>query len=188
MKWSLNELRQAKDEPIEFAETLDLQSSLKERRPDLISMTPVEVKGIFTVDQRGVIGSFNVKTTLTLPSTRTFDPVELPLNFDFSEYYVSEHQSNLSQFDDLDVVIALENDVLSLNKVVEDNILLQIPMKILSDSEKKAAVNEMPQGKNWGVLTEKQVEEHQAQSDEIDPRLAKLKDYFKSDDESNSDE
>ena len=32
MKWSLNELRQAKETPIEFDTTLDLEAALKERR------------------------------------------------------------------------------------------------------------------------------------------------------------
>ena len=54
MKWSLNELRQAKETPIEFDTTLDLEAALKERRSDLISAAPVQVEGVFTVDQRGI--------------------------------------------------------------------------------------------------------------------------------------
>lgn len=188
MKWSLNELRQAKESPIEFETTLDLQAALKERREDLIATAPVQVKGIFTLDQRGVLGSFNVKTQIEVPSTRTFEPVSIPLDFDFSEYYVSQHQEDLSQFDDLDVVIILENDVLMLEDVIVDNILLQIPMQILSEEEQQAEYEEMPQGKSWGVLTEEQLEQNAHRKDKIDPRMAKLKDFFKDDDQKNSDE
>nr|WP_321314808.1 YceD family protein [uncultured Ligilactobacillus sp.] len=188
MKWSLNELRQAKEKPIQFEETLDLESALKQRRSDIISLTPVKVKGIFTLDSRGILGGFNVKTTITVPSTRTFEPVKIPLDFDFSEYYVSEHQDDLSQFDSLDVVIKLDNDILSLEKVIEDNILLQIPMQILSKKEQEATVDEMPQGENWDVLTEKQIEEDSRHNHEIDPRMVKLKNFFKENDDSNSNE
>lgn len=187
MKWPLNELRQFKDEPLQFEEVLDLEKDLKERRKDLIAITPVKVRGTFVVDSRGVVGSFNVKTELTLPSTRSFVPVTIPLDFDFSEYYVSQHQTNLSQFDDLDVVITLEDDILSLDKVVEDNILLQIPIQILSDDEKNAKLEKMPQGENWNVLTEQQLEENAHKKEKIDPRMAKLKDFF-NDDDSNLDE
>lgn len=188
MKWSLNELRQAKETPIEFDTTLDLEAALKERRNDLISAAPVQVEGVFTVDQRGILGSFNVKTKIQVPSTRTFEPVTIPLDFDFSEYYVSHHQNDLSQFDDLDVVIVLENDVLALEDVIIDNILVQIPMQVLSEKEQHAEFSEMPQGKSWGVLTEDQLKNNAHRKDQIDPRMAKLKDFFKNDDQKNSDE
>ncbi|MGX5377369.1 YceD family protein [Ligilactobacillus sp. LYQ135] len=188
MKWSLNELRQAKEEPIQFEKTLNIEDGLKKRRIDLISVEPVKVKGIFTVDQRGILGGYNVKTSLTVPSTRSFEPVEIPLDFDFSEYYVSEHQKDLSQFDDMDVVITLKNDVLSLEDVLEDNILLQIPMQVLSQTEQNAKIDEMPQGNNWGVLTERQAKECSRKDGQVDPRLAKLADFFKENQDSNPDD
>ena len=188
MKWSLSELRQAKEEPIQFETTLDLQHQLKERRPDLISMTPVKVSGVFTVERRGVVGHFHTQTTLTLPSTRTFDPVKISLDFNFSEYYVSKHQTNLAEFDPLDVVITLKDDILDLEKVIEDNILIRIPMQILSPEELKAEIDEMPKGEEWDVLTEKQLREHPRNEGKVDSRLAKLKDFFKKDNDSNSDE
>ena len=56
MKWSLNELRQTADEPLMFEETLDLKASLTKRRPEILDVSPVLVKGVFSVDELGVLG------------------------------------------------------------------------------------------------------------------------------------
>lgn len=188
MKWSLSELQQAKNEPIEFKTTLNLENELRQRRPEIVQVAPVQVEGSFVVDQRGVLGKFNIKTLVTMPSTRTFQPVKIPLDFNFAEYYVSHYQTDLSAFDDLDVVIVLEQDVLVLEDLVIDNILVQIPMQILSDEERHAEITSMPRGNHWKVLTEQQIKDRIAHSDQIDPRFEKLKNFFKDSDNKNSDE
>ncbi len=84
MKWSLNELRQTADEPLMFEETLDLKASLTKRRPEILDVSPVLVKGVFSVDELGVLGYAKVKTTVTLPSTRSLEPAEVYLEFEFT--------------------------------------------------------------------------------------------------------
>lgn len=177
MKWSLNELRQTADEPLMFEETLDLAQDLKKRRPDIIDVSDVIVKGIFSVDQLGVLGYAKVKTTVTLPSTRSLEPTELELSFDFTEHYVSHHDRDLSRFEDTDVVIVLENDILDLDSVIEDNILLQIPMQVLTKTEQKDDAS-MPKGNEWSVVSEDALEVTRKDEDGIDPRFAKLKNFF----------
>ena len=75
MKWSLNELRQTVDEPLTFSETLDLKDELMTRNSDIIDVSPVEVKGIFSVDELGVCGYVKVKTKLVLPSSRSLNMI-----------------------------------------------------------------------------------------------------------------
>ena len=116
MKWSLNELRQTVDEPLTFSETLDLKDELMARNSDIIDVSPVEVKGIFSVDELGVCGYVKVKTKLVLPSSRSLEAAEVPLVFDFTEHYVSQHEHDLSRFEDTDVVMVLPNDILDLEK------------------------------------------------------------------------
>lgn len=175
MKWSLKELNQAIVEPISFNETLDLSSDLKELRPDLIDVKPVKVDGLFSVDELGVLGYYKVSCDLVLPSTRSFEPVEITLNFDVTEHYLSHHQPDMSEFENTDVVIILEDDILDLSKVIEDNILLQIPMQVLSAKE-ASSDQPLPNGDDWDVLTEDSKRENRTQT--IDPRFAKLKDFF----------
>ncbi len=170
MKWSLNELRQTADEPLMFEETLDLKASLTKRRPEILDVSPVLVKGVFSVDELGVLGYAKVKTTVTLPSTRSLEPAEVDLEFEF-------HERDLSRFEDTDVVIVLENDILDLNSVIEDNILLQIPMQVLTKAEQQDDAT-MPNGGDWNVVSEGELKKMQKDEDGVDPRLAKLKDFF----------
>lgn len=177
MKWSLSELSQNGSKPLHVDAIVDIAVSIKERDSDVLAISPVSVQGLFSMDSLGLLGYLKITATVTVPSTRSLEPVELPLSFDVSEYYVSHHESNLERFDDDDVVIVLENDVVDLNQIVEDNILLQIPMKVLTAEEKQHVAN--LQGDDWSLLDE----DHKANgSDAIDPRMAKLKDYFRTDD------
>ena len=178
MKWSLNELRQAGNEPILVNEQLDLTVALKKRRTDLIAASKVDVQGLFSVDKLGILGYFKVKVTLTLPSTRSLEPTKLPLEFELTEHYVSYHEQDLSRFEDTDVVIVLQRDILDFDKVIEDNILLQIPMQVLTKAEQQNQADMMPSGRDWRVVSESQLEQLRKDEKGLDPRLAKLADFF----------
>ena len=175
MKWSWNELKQAFANPIQFETTLDLTESLKARNKEILAVSKIEVNGIFSVDELGVLGYMRVKVKVTLPSTRSLKPSDVWLDFDLTEHYVSRHDQDLSRFEDTDVVIVLEDDVLDLASVIEDNILLQIPMQVLTEDEQCQDAH-LPSGKDWDVVYEDQLKKHPKTGD---PRFAKLKDLFK---------
>ena len=80
----------------------------------------------------------------------------------------------------MDVVIVLKDDILNLADVIEDNILLQIPMQVLSVDEKRDDAV-MPSGDDWSVIREEQLQKNNHKKDNIDPRLAKLKNFFDED-------
>lgn len=178
MKWSLNELRYTADKPLEFSEDLDLKKSLQARNPEILDVAPVHVDGLFTVDELGTMLYAKVKTTVTLPSTRSFKPVPLDLAFDFTEHYLSRFdRDKLKETADSDIALVLDDDIIDLNTVIVDNILLQIPMQVLAADE-QAADATLPTGKDWNLLTEDQVAEKQKDNTDIDPRFAKLKGFF----------
>ncbi|KRL04737.1 YceD family protein [Liquorilactobacillus oeni] len=179
MKWSLSELRKAGTEPFLVDETVDISESIKKRDSRIIAISPAHVKGYLVVDSSGLRGLFEISATLTLPSTRSMKAVELPLKFEISEYYIDSREDNLSQFAADDVVITVKDDLLDLAQVAEDNILLQIPMRILTSSEQRGA-EPLPHGESWNVIEDDQHVERK-NSSQIDPRLAKLKDFFKKD-------
>lgn len=180
MKWSLKELNQASEAPIHFTENLDLNEALKSRRSDIIKVSTVHVDGMFSIDELGVLGYMKVNCTVTLPSSRSFQPVDLELNFDVTEHYLSHYNPDLSSFEDTDVVIVLKDDILNLADVIEDNILLQIPMQVLSVDEKRDDAV-IPSGDDWSVIREEQLQKNNHKKDNIDPRLAKLKNFFDED-------
>ncbi|KRM96608.1 hypothetical protein FC19_GL000906 [Liquorilactobacillus aquaticus DSM 21051] len=176
MKWSLSELSQKGAKPLHIDTMVDVTASIKKRNKDILAISLAHVNGLFSMDSLGLLGYLEVAVTVTVPSTRSLKPVEIPLKFNTSEYYVSHHESNMERFGSNDVVIILDNDVIDLDQIVEDNVLLQIPMKILTAEEKQQTAEF--RGVDWNLSEE----DHKRNDDDhIDPRMAKLKDFFKTD-------
>ncbi|GEO69949.1 DUF177 domain-containing protein [Levilactobacillus acidifarinae] len=178
MKWSLTELRKThRSEPLAFEETLDLKADLMARYGDeVLDLTPVKAKGLVSVVSEGdVVVVAQIKATLTVPSSRSLAPVTLPVDFQMTEYYVSDAAAT-QRFEKTDVVMVVPDDVIDFDKAVGDNLILQIPMHILSDTEKQGAA--MPEGTGWQVVSEADLAKVEAENQTVDPRLAKLKDFF----------
>ncbi|ANZ62188.1 DNA-binding protein [Secundilactobacillus paracollinoides] len=179
MKLSLTELRKNyRHESLKFDTTLDLKTSLMERYPDeVLDATPVKVSGMASVESSGDILIYaHVSATLTVPSSRSLDPVSLPTDFDMIEFYVDSHEA-VDRYEKTDVVLYVEDDEIDVDKAVADNLLLQIPMQILTPAEQSA--KSLPEGKGWSVTIEGQDDASDAQT--VDPRLAKLQNFFQDD-------
>ena len=75
--------------------------------------------------------------------------------------------------------MVVEGDQLDLSESIIDNILLNIPSKVLTEDEKDAVA--MPQGNDWAVLTQEQYEAmRQAEKEENSP-FASLSGLFTED-------
>ncbi len=180
MKLSLTELRKNyRHESLKFENTLDLKASLMERYPDeVLDATPAKVSGMASVDANGDILIYaHVSATLTVPSSRSLAPVSLPTDFDMTEFYVDSHEA-VNRYEKTDVVIYVDDDEIDVDKAVADNLLLQIPMQILTPAEQSA--KSLPEGKGWSVTIEGQDDASDTKT--VDPRLAKLQNFFKDDD------
>ncbi|MCH5462727.1 DUF177 domain-containing protein [Lactobacillus sp. LC28-10] len=178
MKLSLSELqKEYRHEPLKFDEALDLKADLMERYPDeVLDVTPVHINGMASVDNNGdVLFYTHVSATLTVPSTRSLTPVELPTDFDVTEFYVAS-QAALTRYEKSDVVLVVEDDVIDVDKAIADNLLLQIPMQVLTKAEQSA--DKLPEGQGWEVTIEGDQEAKESDSKTVDPRLAKLKNFF----------
>ncbi|HIW71038.1 MAG TPA: DUF177 domain-containing protein [Candidatus Levilactobacillus faecigallinarum] len=178
MKWSLTELRKNyRNDPMNFDETLDLKADLMARYGDeVLDLSAVTAKGLVSVVEGGdVVVVAKVKADLTVPSSRSLTPVHLPVDFEMTEYYVSDPAAT-QRFEKTDVVMVVTDDQIDFDKAVGDNIILQIPMHILSDAESQGAA--MPEGKDWQVVSEADLDKVEAENQSVDPRLAKLKDFF----------
>ncbi|GBG95624.1 DNA-binding protein [Ligilactobacillus salitolerans] len=181
MKWSYKQLQQLGDEPLQVNEKLNLEKELKTRKPAISVVSPVEVTGVIGADSVSAFSQLQVHVSLTLPSTRSLEPATIQLSFLINENYVEADRTDFSEFSDSDLVIVLENNLLDLDKIITDNILLQIPMQVLTEAE-KAAGQPQQAGQNWQVLAEDQLNTQQKDADQqVDPRLAKLAHYFDQD-------
>lgn len=177
MKWSLTELHRYQDEPLHIQSTFDLNASLTKLFPDIIlSVTPVKVDGYVSYDDGDATVSVNVKTTLTVPSSRSLTPVQLPLDFNFTETYIDD-RAHSSKYEDDEVVFLLKSgDSIDFDTALAENIIEQVPLRVLSADEK--AGKPMPTGKGWDVISEDDYEASKQKDKKVDPRLAKLQKLF----------
>ncbi|WP_204120845.1 MULTISPECIES: DUF177 domain-containing protein [Levilactobacillus] len=177
MKWSLTELRKNhRNDPLAFDETLDLKADLMDRfSDDVLDLSPVHAKGIVSVVDGDVVVDARVTADLTVPSSRSLAPVDLPVDFNMTEFYVSDPAAT-QRFEKTDVVMVVKDDEIDFDKAIGDNIILQIPMHILSDAEKQG--EQMPTGDDWEVVSEADLAKVEKENQSVDPRLAKLKDFF----------
>lgn len=168
LKWSLMELQKYKDDILMLDGKIDLTTSLKERKKDLIDVSPILVRGTISVDEADrYYVDLGLETTLILPSTRSLEPVELELKTTFSEVYLapgvdSDDPETKSELEN-ELVFSLEYDMIDLRKPLEDTILASIPMKILSQEEQET--QELPSGQGWEVTLEEDFPEETDESD-----------------------
>lgn len=185
MKWFFKDLQKYSDtDPFTFDETLDIKSELLTRYADeVIDATTFKINGTAFADRGDVIVDTHIVGKLVVPSSRSLTPVDLPLDFTVEEYYVPSKAAE-SRYDKDDVVFILgEEDEIDIRSAVIDNVILHIPMHILSPEEKAGKVA-MPSGNDWKVLSVDDYENQKAELKTVDPRLAKLQNFF-NDQESN---
>lgn len=176
MKWSLNELHRYSDEPLHFNSTFDLKASLIKRFPkEILDAQPMKVDGYVNYDDGDATVSAHVQGQITVPSSRSLQPVQMTLDFDYSETY-TVGEDHLERYEDDDVVFVLPHDhqTIDFDKSLVENIYEQIPTRVLTPDEQLH--DKLPSGKGWAV-TEEVAQEHQ-DTDHVDPRFAKLKNLF----------
>src|SRR5699024_5433160 len=153
-KWSLAELHKQPSDMLMLEEKVDMKNSLKNRNDELIDVSMVDIQGVISIEAyKRYFVDLTLNVILTLPSSRSLKPVELNLTIPFSEVYLAPDagQTAVEDLDD-EVVFALEQDILDLQKPIEDTILASIPIKVLSEEEKNS--NDLPMGNDWEVKLE----------------------------------
>lgn len=182
MKWSLLELKKHQDTPVTFDETFDLKAELMSRDSQILDVAPITVNGLLTVSKNDYLVHYKIKTVLTLPSSRSLEPVPLPLDFDVDELFMTQEQfDSRAELIGEEEVLIVEGQTIDLKESVVDNILLTIPLQILSEEEINS--NELPSGNDWVVISEDDylAQQEAAEENKIDPRLAKLSELLKDD-------
>ena len=182
LNWDVQDVRRYKDKPFEFEEELDLTKELTTRSKEVLDADKVFVKGQLFNDNGLVISDVKIKTTLTVPSTRSLLPVELPVDIRVNEAYNVDSVADEEELEQYNVVIPVddENPTINVYESVIDNILLSIPSKVLTKKEEEE--NIMPSGKNWEVISEDDFKS-QKEEEHVNPEFAKLKNLFNNNDD-----
>lgn len=176
MKWSLQELNRYQDTGLSFDETLSLNDELTQRDTDVLAVSPVHVVGQIVISRTEYIIHAEVTCTTTLPSTRSLQPVDVPMAFSVDEIEMTKEQfeNRSNRFDD-DMIMILEKDLIDLDEIIADHILLNLPTQVLS-AEEQSGQEPLPSGNEWEVISEDDFNARQSLSkqNQVDPRLAKL--------------
>lgn len=176
MKWSIGELRRYKEEALNFSETIDVNETLIRRDNEVLAVAPVAVEGILSVGKNEYILHYRLKTVVTVPSARSLEPVDLPLDLSVDEVFMTREQWSSLEDERDDEILVIDNDTIDLTDSIEDNILLAIPLQVFSEEELQS--KDLPKGNDWVVVSEEEYLQKKESAETIDPRLAKLSELF----------
>lgn len=182
MKWSLLELNKRRDETIDLDVQLDLKKELQKRDPQILDLSNITVSGILSVEKNDYLLHYLAEYTITLPSSRSLEPVQVPMKLQVDEVFMTEEQfARRDEMVAAEEIILLEKGLLDLDESVADNILLAIPLQVLTEAERDS--ESLPKGNDWEVVTEEEHLARQAAAETMDPRLAKLSELFNEEDD-----
>lgn len=174
--YTLNEIRKASD-GILFDDTFDLEAALRERNPEILGLEGLKAKGKVVYDDGFYVLDYDLTYTITLPSSRSLEPVQRSEQLMVEEVFIeSQDVSAKKDLVEEDLVIILEDPVIDLKESILDNILLNIPLKVLTPDEE--ANEELPSGKDWQIISQVQYEELKEKNKEAENPFAALSNLF----------
>lgn len=177
MKWSIHQLQRYRQGDMPFDEMVNLES-VKKRNPEIRGIAPVHVAGKCKIGSFDIECNFRLEGTMTLPCARTWEDVQFPFTIESTETF-SWDVDELS-IDDEEIHL-VEGDFIELNPVLEELILLEIPLQVYSEQAKEL---EKVEGKGWLYTTDEAYNaELEERKPKVDPRLAGLADFFDKTDE-----
>lgn len=168
---------QKNPEGIQFEKSLDVTEELKGRNAEILDLTPVLAQGSVRFEAGFYFLDYSMSYTITLASSRSLAPVERVETIAVNEIFVAD-ESVLKEKDlvDADMVLVVEDEQIRLDESVADNILLAVPLKILTPEEEAGFA--MPSGNDWAVLTEDDFQESQQKKKEASSPFAQLQGLF----------
>ena len=165
---------------ISFEKTLDLQEELQARNSEVLGLSPVQVSGNVRFESGLFFLDYQMTYDITLASSRSLQPVVLHEAQKVNELFVA-NEAVLKEQDliDEDMVLVVENDQIVLDESVADNILLAIPIKVLSPEEE--AEKDLPAGQSWTLMTEETFQQQAQEKKEANSPFAQLQGLFEED-------
>lgn len=164
-------------EGLHFERSLDIKEQLLERDNTIIDIENLMARGLVTFDDGLYLLNYHVSYDLTLPSSRSMAPVTVSESYDVSEVFIAAADvADKADLVDEHLVLILEDDKIDLSESILDNILLNIPLKVLTEKEKRS--DAMPEGEAWTVLTQEQYEAMKKEEKQENNPFASLSGLF----------
>ena len=163
-------------EGLAFEKKLDLAEELKERNPEILDVQDILAKGKVQYEDGLYFLDYDLSYTITLTSSRSMEPVELKESYLVNEIFMEEGQAASQELIDQDLVLPIENGEINVAESVADNILMNIPLKILTAEEE--AGQGFLSGQDWQVMTEEEFAAAQEAQKEKNNPFAGLQGLF----------
>lgn len=167
MKWSRSEILKNTGH-IDFDEDVVIDPAIFEFEGNVLinSVEDVHIWGSGYLDDENdrFYCKLNVSGLMLVPDSITNEEIEVPFETDSDEVF------SFGDADEEDGTRIVTDEVIDLLPAVIDDILLEVPLEVTD-----AAEDNLPEGDGWKVFTEAEYEERR--KDQIDPRLAKLKQF-----------
>ena len=168
----IQEIRKNPD-GLAFDQAFDLAAELKERNAEILDVKDIQAQGKVQYEEGLYFLDYDLSYTITLDSSRSMEPVDLQEAYLVNEIF-ADGQRERGQQDliEEDLVLPIEGDEINLAESVADNILLHIPLQVLTAEEAAGAA--MPAGRDWQVLSEEDYQKSQEQKKEENSPFAGL--------------
>ncbi|TQR17832.1 YceD family protein [Psychrobacillus vulpis] len=177
MKWAIHQLAKYRDNGMTLDEFVSLEN-VKKRNQDVRNISPVHVEGHCTFGAAQMTCHFQLSGTLTLPCARTWEDVEYPFEIQSVEIFSWSENASAFDYDNMHIV---EGDVIDADPVLEELVLLEIPMQVFKEG---ADQFKHEGGSGWTYTTDDDLNDLQEDDQpKLDPRLAELAKYFDQTDE-----
>lgn len=164
-------------EGLAFAQELDLLKELQKRNPEILDLKNVTATGRVAHDTGLYVLDYQLNYTIVLASSRSMEPVELQESYPVTEVFAEDVQSDADiEALEEDLILPIEGGKIDLSESVADNILLNIPLKVLTPEEE--AGKGFIEGNDWKIMTEEEYQEAQAIKKEENSPFAGLQGLF----------
>lgn len=166
LKWSKNEILNLKKDVISFDEELTFPKTVFEKNHHLRDLKNVNVKGKIRYESVSDLVTCDVVISgdMILPCAITNEDVVYPFETETTELFA------FRKVDDHEDVHEAKGDVVELLPIIFQTIMMEVPLKVV-----KEGLKEYPKGEGWEVIKESDYQSRK--KDEVDPRLAKLKEF-----------
>ena len=164
-------------EGLAFDQELDLLKDLQKRNPEILDLKNVTATGRVAYDTGLYVLDYQLNYTIVLASSRSMEPVELQESYPVTEVFAEDAQSEADiEALEEDLILPIEGGKIDLSESVADNILLNIPLKVLTPEEE--AGQGFIEGNDWKIMTEEEYQEAQALKKEENSPFAGLQGLF----------
>ena len=173
---SIQEIRKNPD-GLAIEETFDLAKELIDRNSEILDVKEISVVGKIEYEDGLYFLDYQLSYLITLASSRSMIPVEINESYLVNEVFAELYNEKNSKSSlDEDLIMPIEEGMIDLKSSVADNILLNVPLKILTTEEE--AGTEFPSGNDWQVMTEEEYKKSQEVKKEEQSPFASLQGLF----------